>query len=120
MQSTNRQQLERSLSRIDKNTEEVYHPSVTFIVTDAFTYSCHGGHIYKIVCMAKGSIDATKTVWNFKERSGPGIALQTMNTGALLLNPQDELLVRCLEITGKNDGNVFVCYATPGTKVTTT
>jgi F420-0:gamma-glutamyl ligase len=120
MQSTNRQQLERSLSRIDKNTEEVYHPSVTVVVTDAYTYSCHDGHIYKIVCMAKGSIDATKTVWNLKERSGPGIDVQTMNTGSVLLNAQDELLVRCLEITGKGDGAILICYATPGTKITTT
>ena len=68
MQSTNRQQIERSLNNIDKNTKEVYSPAVVVMADGKNTYTCHGGHIFKVVNVIKGTIDWTKTDSNVLNR----------------------------------------------------
>lgn len=121
MQSTNRQQIERSLDRIDKNTKEVYSPAVVVMAEGKNTYTCHGGHIFKVVNVVKGTIDWTKTASNVLHRDGSaptGSDVIKMEIGVLMMNPFDELQIRCNTFTGGDTAGIFALYCTPGTKVT--
>ncbi len=120
MQSTNRQQLEKSLNNIDKNTKEVYSPAVVVFTENKFTYTCHGGHVFKVICIIKGTIDWTKTDSNALYRDAPGLDVKKLAAGTLLMNPFNELQLRCTTFTGGDAAGVFALYCTPGTKVTTT
>ena len=121
MQSTNRQQIERSLNNIDKNTKEVYSPAVVIFTEKKYTYTCHGGHIFKVVNVIKGTIDWTKTESNVLMRDGTaptGSDVIKQVLGTTLMNPFNELQIRCNTFTCGDDVGVFALYCTPGTKVT--
>lgn len=121
MQSTNRQQIERSLNNIDKNTKEVYSPAVVVMADGKNTYTCHGGHIFKVVNVIKGTIDWTKTDSNVLHRDATaptGSDVIKLVLGTLLMNPFDELQIRCNTFTGGDAAGIFALYCTPGTKVT--